>query len=377
MLPASLGFGAEGVRADQPHLNPGQHVGDRIVVEIVELPVRPARRDVEHPLDPERFQRSGAGHAGDVAVVELRRVVGIGGEPPAIEGDERGRAGGGATLGEEGLVVRRRGEGLVRRDDAARVGPVVEGEDGIEDGRGAGREGDGLGPRQVDDDHDGRVLALEQRGERLAAAIGQVHRRRGDGLEDLRERDRGRRLLDRALTRLGADGLEERGHVPGRVLAARGAEVVHHPPEGVAVEGLLRPAVEGQRLAGRAEAPPEALLRLQRGARLRPVVARSARSARRVRRRARDGEHHAEPRHDPAGDEHALHRLPARHHVRRRLQAALPPAGADDARLVEGLFTLEGRVGVAHGAIREYRKTGAGASGLARPRLSPRSGWTT
>ena len=161
----------------------------------------------------------------------------------------------------------------MRRDDAARVRPVVEQEDGIEDARRPGGERDRLRAGQVHHHGDllrARVL-VEERRERLALLERGLH---GGAWQSGRARSRAARRERSAVSPGGVDfgrafgDWKSVGTKYGAWLASAGARIVRHPRERGAVERLRRLAVEDERLAGGAEAPAVLLLHVERAARL-------------------------------------------------------------------------------------------------------------
>src|SRR5262249_38741495 len=128
--------GPELGEGEQAKLDAAPCEGDKVVVEIVELDVGRRGRDVEHALDPERREREGAGKPGNIAIVELGRVVAVPREALPID-DERGALGPFALplrgmLRKRWLVIGGRGEREMRGHDAARMRPIVEDENRYE-----------------------------------------------------------------------------------------------------------------------------------------------------------------------------------------------------------------------------------------------------
>ena len=317
------GVGAELVGGEHLHVDAGGGVEEEVFVEVVELDeLVGGGADVEDVVDVDGLERLGARDAGDVAVVELGVVVGVGGEAVPVEDEHRRGAGRGRVAGEERLEVGGRGQRQVGGDHAAGVRPVVEEEDGVEHVGAARGEGDRLGAGEVDDQRRLRVDVAEERGHGLAAAVGGVHGGGEDGPERVPERDDGGGVAGRDGARQGRGRLEEGGDVEGQVPRAHRAHVVGQAREGRPIEGLGAGAVEGEALHRRSEAPAVELLHLEEpvdlGADLGILGGRLARRGH-------------EAGHDAARHQDALQRGAAGDRRRGRgADAPLPPPGPRD-----------------------------------------------
>src|SRR3954470_8863885 len=125
MPPVVVRARARGLRGvqirERQHLHVDRRLGevDEVVIEIVELAqVLLVGRHVQEVTDAERSQVLGGGELRHVPVVELAAVVGVVGEPVAVE-DERGwrvRRTRGTRLQEDRPIVDGRRQGQMRRN---------------------------------------------------------------------------------------------------------------------------------------------------------------------------------------------------------------------------------------------------------------------